>query len=1181
MRLRRLDLLRYGHFTDRSFELPACDIDFHIVFGPNESGKSTALSAIEDLLFGVPIQSPYNFLHDYSSMRIGAVLENGDKSLEIVRRKGLKDTLLSPDGLPLPGSDAMLRQFLGGADRTFFERMFSFDHIRLETGGREILEAKDEIGQILFSAGSGITGLRVRLAELSNEADNLWAARKAQHRKYYQADDKLKEAEKELRQQTLTANKWQELKRTYATAEEAHADLEVEFEKISAERTRFGRIRRVYPYLRQKAELDERIVGLGVVVPLPKDARQVFEETERKESEVSTRLDTFSGQLSKAREELVALTYDEQLLLHADDIVHLHERRIEVRGEKADLPKRRAELESAEAELRDLAAELGWQEKEVGELMAQVPVRAKLGAVRSLLGQRGELALAVENRSLMLEEVEAEHAALQDRLDATEETTDVSRLVSVVKMVRARGDVSGRVRSADQHVKDAQEHVERLLSSLHPGVSSEKAAAEMQVPSRLGVQDHRDHVQDWERRTRETAQQITTVEQELERARNNFQDAERDKSAISLEGLQEARSERDVLWRLVKQEYIENVPISDDDAYRYADVLDDLAAAFEPAMQAADELADRRFDNAEAAGRLAEMSRNIGKQEDALAHLRTQREALTQEGELLDVLWQTLWDKSPFDPLGPDAMLEWLESRSELLAAIERRADATSLLEIQRKEEHESKEELLTELSTLGINRATLENDILPVTLEGADSVRRDYEQKADTKVQLAKSLQEAVTGIERRRRELTGAKQAWSQWKEEWSAALGELGLATGAHPDAVSTQIDVIDQMREKVRRINDLRHQRIDKINRDVEDFEAVVATIVSKLTGELAGIAADDAVLEIEKRLRKAEHIRDFQASKTKEIEKIENTMHALEEDRQKARDSVNHLKDAAGADTSDALRIAIQKSEDLRGLQGALDTTMQTLEQQGDGLTIADLEAESDAIDIDRIAAREEASTIALRTLRERLTTAAETRAQARDAFHAIGGDDAAARAEARRQEALAEIREVSERYVRVRTSAMLLQWAIDRYRREKQGPLLKRAAQLFATITGNSFKDLRVDYAENNQAHLTGLRPDGEFVRVAGMSSGTEDQLYIALRVAAIEDYLDRADVLPFVADDLFLNFDNDRAGAGFEVLGELSKKTQVLFFTHHLHLLDIARETLGGSITIVNLNENQVGTTL
>ena len=52
MRLRRLDLIRYGHFTDKSIDLPAAEVDFHIVYGPNEAGKSTALSAIEDLLKG-------------------------------------------------------------------------------------------------------------------------------------------------------------------------------------------------------------------------------------------------------------------------------------------------------------------------------------------------------------------------------------------------------------------------------------------------------------------------------------------------------------------------------------------------------------------------------------------------------------------------------------------------------------------------------------------------------------------------------------------------------------------------------------------------------------------------------------------------------------------------------------------------------------------------------------------------------------------------------------------------------------------------------------------------------------------------------------------------------------------------------------------------------------------------
>ena len=299
MRLRRLDLLLYGHFTGRSFELPVGASDFHIVFGPNEAGKSTALSAIEDLLFGVPMHSPYNFLHDYSSMRIGAVLENGKKSLAVVRRKGSKDTLLGASDLPFPGGESVLQPFLAGADRAFFERMFSLDHVRLEAGGKEILEAKDEIGQMLFSAGTGIEGLRDRLTALSSEADELWGTRRAKHRQYYQADDKLKDAERQRRDQTLTSDRWQELKKAFERAEEAHANIECEFEKVFAKRTWLERIRRVYHDVRRKVELDKQIVDLGKVVSLSEDARQVLEASERKESEASTRIDALSRPLEK------------------------------------------------------------------------------------------------------------------------------------------------------------------------------------------------------------------------------------------------------------------------------------------------------------------------------------------------------------------------------------------------------------------------------------------------------------------------------------------------------------------------------------------------------------------------------------------------------------------------------------------------------------------------------------------------------------------------------------------------------------------------------------------------------------------------------------------------------------------------------------------------------------------
>ena len=1173
MRFGRLDLLRYGHFTDRSFGFPAGDVDFHVVFGLNEAGKSTALSAIEDLLFGIPVRTSYNFLHDYGSLRIGAVLENEQASLQVVRRKGRKDTLLGTDQLPLPGGETALRPFLAGADRPFFERMFSLDHVRLESGGREILEAKDDVGQVLFSAGAGLTGLRDRLEELSHEADGLWAPRRARRRKFYQALDRLRDAGTELRQRTVTAHKWQELKQAFERAEETYAGIESEFENLSAEGRRLSRIRRVYRDVCRMVDLEEEkdIAALEKVVPLPEDARRVLEESERRDSELTTRIETLSGRLAKAREELGTLEYDERLILRDPDITHLHERRIEIRRGKDDLPKRQAELAAAEVELRDLAAELGWKE-EVGRLISRIPARTKLGVLRSLLGQRGKLASDRENRDENVQEAQAEREEIRQTIEVMGETLDVSRLRSVIRAIRESGDITGRVRRAELDVKHTQDRLDRLLSALHPAVESQEAATEMRVPPAATVQAHRDKLRSWERRNREAVRQLARAKEELHRARGKFRSATREEQVVSMETLREARDDRDALWRLARKRHIENLRVTAEEAGRYAHALDDLATAVATAIRNADDLADRRFDNAEAAGRLAEMSRTIDEQESGVSQLTQLREHLVQEGERLHADWETLWSRAPFSPLLPDDMLEWLKTRNDLLEAVDDRAKAARTLEVHREEMREARAELLAEFSSLGADPGLLEQETLPMLLERADGIRVDHEQEADTKSLLEDRLQEAKSTLERRRRELARAEQAWVRWQKEWSAALTEVGLTTASNPDSVSALIDVMDRIREKSLRINDLRHQRIGKIRRDVADFEALVEKMVHEVARDLSGTPAEDAVVEIEDRLADARRTRDLRVRKEQETRDLENSLRVLMEDRETARGSVNYLRDAAGVATSGELRNAIEKSDSLRALKLELAAIRHALEQQGDGLTAAELEEECDNVDLDQVVAQEDTTQARLRRLREQLAAAAEQRAQARSAFQAVGGDAGAARAEAARQEALVDLGRISERYVRVRTSVLLLRWAIDRYRREKQVPLLRRAGQLFAIVTGGSFTDLRVDYDTRDQAHLIGKRPDGEAVPVSGMSRGTADQLYFALRIASIEDYLGHAASLPFVADDLFVNFDDDRARAGFQVLGELARKTQVLFFTHHRHLLEIAQETLGGSVSDVDL---------
>ena len=78
------------------------------------------------------------------------------------------------------------------------------------------------------------------------------------------------------------------------------------------------------------------------------------------------------------------------------------------------------------------------------------------------------------------------------------------------------------------------------------------------------------------------------------------------------------------------------------------------------------------------------------------------------------------------------------------------------------------------------------------------------------------------------------------------------------------------------------------------------------------------------------------------------------------------------------------------------------------------------------------------------------------------------------------------------------------------------------------------------------------------------MSEGTANALYLAVRLATLETYLDAHPPLPFVVDDILVNFDDDRASAALRALARLSRRTQVLFFTHHEHLLSLGAGALG-----------------
>lgn len=178
MRLKRLDLARYGKFTDQSIDFGERmdgEPDLHIVYGPNEAGKSTALAAFLDVLFGIETRSRFNFLHPYATMRIGASLELAGGTREFLRVKRPQNSLLDASERPI--SEGVLLGELGGIDREFYRTMFSLDDETLEAGGESILASKGDLGQLLFSASAGLADLSRSLSDLRTEADGFYKYR--------------------------------------------------------------------------------------------------------------------------------------------------------------------------------------------------------------------------------------------------------------------------------------------------------------------------------------------------------------------------------------------------------------------------------------------------------------------------------------------------------------------------------------------------------------------------------------------------------------------------------------------------------------------------------------------------------------------------------------------------------------------------------------------------------------------------------------------------------------------------------------------------------------------------------------------------------------------------------------------------------------------------------------------
>lgn len=1101
MRLDRLDLARYGRFTDTVLDFPAPTpggADLHVIFGPNEAGKSTIFSAWLDLLFGIPLRSRYDFLHPGPTMRIGATIRTEAGPMALTRIKRSTGSLLDAHGAPLP--ETVLQAALGGLGREGYGAMFSLDDDTLERGGESILASRGDLGEMLFSGSAGLAGLGPELEAMRADLDAFHAPgrRKGAVR---DAKARLAELDRARRDLDTSAAAAQKLAREVAVAEEGWTRAKAAADAADAALAAIRAARAARPL---RARLVAAEAELAPLAALP-DTDAALDDQLRALTEarigIDSRLAAAAAQIRTLEDRLAALAPDPAVLALAADLAAAEGLRAAHDTALADLPHRIDAAQQIEATLRATQAALGRAGVPVAGLLLSP---ARLASLRALLARRSGHETAVAAARAEAETAQTALAEAEARRTTAGAGSDARALAALLAQI-GRDDPAATLALARRAEDLARADLAQALAALAPWRGDAAALAALSVPApwqldglKTAAEATRTALADAQRALTATAHDETDA---LEAAADADADA--------------ARSRREALW-----------------AAHLAALTHDSAAAFEAALRADDRITAQAADRL-AAARLR--AREAAAQDRAAAALSAAQAA--RAAHLAEVAAVT--EALGLSGAGLEALLSWLAARDTALAARARLAAA---------EAETTRASAAVDAAAQAL--AALLGQPMPAP-GGLAALRAEALARVEAAGRIADLDRAAETAREtatRRAQALEKAEAQLAAWTADWATQTAGTPLA--AEPveiEGLGRMLDLLDRLGQEAANHAALA-DRIAKMEANRDRFRAALADLRTRL-----GLADDAPWTALTARLRRAEEIERQREVLGADLAALRATQDA---------DTAAQLANEAGqAGIAAHLGAPMLRGRELAAHLAACRTAG-TLRTEIARLTrdlAAQPEPEAGDDDDAALATRESALQSAAATTRAAAEESFAALREARRRLEAVGGDDAVARIEAERANLLNALAEDSRAHLAARFGLIAFETALRRYRDSHRSAMLARASEAFAALSRGAYAGLSAE-PDGAQERLVALPAAGGAKLASDLSKGTRFQLYLALRIAGYAELARSRPTVPFVADDIMETFDDGRATAAFTLLGQMSHHGQVIYLTHHRHLCEIAR---------------------
>ncbi len=1153
MHIRYLDLIAYGHFADRRIGFRS-DAKVHLIYGPNEAGKSTVLQAIGDLLFDFPQRytgkarhRPVDFRFRLPELRLGGELLRKDgATLAFVRRKANKAALSDPDtGETLP--DDALDAFLGGLDRERFIREHGLDAETLRQGGAVLAGETDaDLGGSLLAASSGLVGLRRLQLRINEEADDIFKPR-SQKSQFALARAERDAARNDERDTdiVLSAREWRDNEAAIRDNAVAQDETRQKLAQLDQRHRDLSRRIALRPALRHLDEARRDLAVFDDLADLPDGLADRIDAALAEQDAASRALADAETRRTRLTEQLERYAPDQALVAAMPAVKELAENLGAFREWQEHTPKLTERLTTQKAEEARWWRELDPKPDGGGLALPSI-------AERSHLNQQAlRLQRLLASRQSRFDEM----AELAERMRREDNTEDAKALPDLPRSLRLAADLSLVFEPLDQAI-------ERRAEAQRAIVEAGEAALRLDPPVealayKIGLVWPSDSDID-EALGRHTA--LTTDQSRLETRLAELESA-------MAEGRSRA-GEGDAAEQLLDRMDLQNARMERDSGLAHLQAgRGDWADALK-VVAAADRIADRLIDDADAMAarrqERVERERLASQRNDIVRQLETARQAMDRWQEDWATLFETLSVKPPASARAANWMGRLRSLRDAVAAANASQDKADSI--IDRAEGHRPA------LLELAASVVLPDADTLAI-----DILWRAVARRLDGLAQEDRARQTERAVMDERRKSYGHAESEYQRLSAEIAAMrtalkadLSGFSLPNDVMPETVFAILEGFNNLSETRAKIAET-ERRLAGIDDKNAAFRRSAQELIERLMPDAAGDSLDSAVGTLRDRCEEATSLARRVADLRGEYAEADEALSRAKTRGQEAEATLAAC--AALLPEGTELPAVAERLRERERAARTLVEQQRRFSDLADGLPEEDVRQAVEAMD--QTSARDE-----LMRLEDEKGTAEEERERHRleagrllEKKATLGARRGSELAAFRRQAAEERMANAAREWGRLRAASILLDAAMDHYARSVPNAALTEAGRLFETLTGGAFSGLSEDLDSNGKPILIVQRADGGTMPVSGtLSEGTGDQLYLALRLAWLKERAERNDLPPFIGDDLFASFDDDRTEAGLRAFAEIAPAVQPILFTHHKAVAETAQRTLGDGLDLIEL---------